>query len=305
MKNIVVVGHMGRKLNAVIYDNITKPKGVVAIVHGMQEHCKRYKNFAEFLEKNGYIVFTMDLRGHGKNIIEDTPGYDKGDIFLNIVEDYKIILTDFRKKFPKLPIVVIGHSYGSFITQRLLVEADNIVDKFVICGSTYCNNVEFKMGKVLAKLICTVKGEKATAKMIEKMSFDAYSRAFKEEGGNWLTRDSVVWDNYVKDEFCGQPFPASFYLSLFTNAPKNYKNLAVVDESTPILLIAGKCDPLSKGGRLVKKLYSVYKKHWLNVDIKLYEGGRHELLNEINKEEVYDDILNFINAKNKVAKNRK
>lgn len=305
MKNIVVNGYNGRKLNAVLYDNVTKQKGIVAIVHGMQEHCGRYKAFCEHLEANGYVVFTMDLRGHGKNMQDGIPGYDSGDIFLSIVEDYKIILTDFRQKFPKLPIIVIGHSFGSFVTQRLVVEADNIVDKFVICGSTYCNNLEFKAGKVIAKLTQAFKGRKATAKLIEKTGFGGYAKSFKSEGGNWLTRDTDIWEKYQKDKLCGQPFPASFYVSLFTNAPKNYKNLAHVDESTPILLIAGKCDPLSKGGRLVKKLYRVYKKHWLNVSLNLYEGGRHELLNEINNEEIWKDVLDFINAKNKSAKNRK
>ena len=135
--------------------------------------------------------------------------------------------------------------------------------------------------------------------------FGGFKKKFKKEDGNWLSRDPEVWDKYLVDELCGNSFPVSFYKSLFTSAPKSYKNLAVVDESTPILLIVGDNDPVSNGGKSVKKLYKLYTKHWLNVQLKVYGGARHELLNETNKDEVLKDIIKFIEKAPKQAKHRK
>ena len=303
MKEELWKGFEERELACYLYDEVKKPKGVVVVIHGMQEYARRYKGFAEFLNSNGYIVFTTDLRGHGRNMIDEKPGYEHGDIYANIVEDYKIFIARLKGKHKNLPIIVFGHSFGSFICQRLLTECDNLVDKFIMCGSAYTNSLAFKMGKVLASITQFFKGPKGSAKLVEACSIKGYGKKFKD--GNWLTRDESVWEEYKQDPFCGRAFPIGFYTSFFSNAVKNYKQLALVDESTPILLICGENDPVGSNVKSVIRLYNMYKKHWLNVDIKAYKGARHELLNETNKKAVMEDILAFIEANNKVAKFRK
>lgn len=303
MKEILIEGYKDRKLTCYLYDEVENPKGVVVVVHGMQEHALRYGEFAHFLNDSGYIMFSSDLRGHGKNMIDNKPGFDDGDIYKNIVEDYKIFIAKLKKDYKSLPIIVFGHSFGSFITQRLLTECDNLVDKFILCGSTYTNSFVFKMGKILASLTKAFKGGEGSAKLVEACSIKGYGKKFPE--GNWLSRDETIWESYKKDSLCGQSFPASFYYSFFKGAIKNYDKLALVDESTPILLICGDADPVGGRAKAVKKLHKVYLKHWLNAELKIYAGARHELLNETNKQEVMHDILNFIEADNKSAKNRK
>ena len=301
MKEVVVKGYQDRALTCYISDEVENPKGVVLVVHGMQEHSLRYKEFAKFLNNAGYIMFISDLRGHGKNIVDGKPGFDDGDIFSNIVEDYKIFISKLKSDY-KLPLIVFGHSFGSFISQKLLTECDNLVDKFILCGSTYTNSLIFKMGKLIASITSKFKGAEGQAKLVEACSVKGYGKKYPD--GNWLSRNENVWEEYKKDPLCGKSFPAGFYYNFFKGATKNYKKLSMVDESTPILLISGENDPVSAYSKGVKKLNKVYTRHWLNVEMKIYKDARHELLNELNKEEVMQDILQFIEANNKVAKLR-
>ena len=185
----------------------------------------------------------------------------------------------------------------------MLTECDNLVDKFILCGSAYTDTMIFKFGKIMASMTKKFKGAESPANFVEACSIKGYGKKF--QNGNWLTRDETVWEAYQKDPLCGRTFPANFYYSFFKGAVSNYKKLALVDESTPILLICGDNDPVGANGKSVKKLNKVYTKHWLNVYLKIYNGARHELLNETNKEEVMADVLNFIEADNKVAKHRK
>ena len=265
------------------------PKGVVQIIHGMQEHAKRYIPFMEFLQRNGYTVFASDLRGHG-NSIETIPGYSDGDIFQEIVQD-QIEITKYLKDKYKTDVYVFGHSFGSFITQNYITHKDISAKKIILCGSTYTKNILFRFGKLFAKITCLFKGKKCSAKFIEKMSLNGYGKNF--ENGNWLSRDEQNWEAYKKDKFCGQSFPANFYLSMFKNSLKNYKNINNIN--IPILIISGTSDPVSgKNAKGAIKLYNKYKNANKDVSIILYENARHELLNEINKNDVYNDILNFI-----------
>ena len=302
MKKIVLNGYQGRELACYVSDEVQDPKGIVVVVHGMQEHAFRYDKFADFLNNLGYIMFTSDLRGHGANMVDGKPGFDDGDIYSNIVEDFKIFVSKLKTEY-KLPLIVFGHSFGSFISQRLLTECDNLVDKFILCGSTYTNSFMFKMGKALACITKKFKGAEGQANLVEACSIKGYGKKYPD--GNWLSRDNEVWERYKEDPLCGRAFPAGFYYSFFKGATKNYKKLAMVDESTPILLICGDNDPVSSNAKGVRKLNKIYTKHWLNVQMKIYKGARHELLNEQNKEEVMQDIMEFIEADNKVAKLRK
>ena len=299
-EQITVCGN--RKSVLKIYDDVKSPKGVMLVIHGMQEHSGRYVGFAKKMNSKGYIIATSDLRGHGDNMVISRPGYSDGNIFEEIVLDQKEFIKFLKREYSKLPLFVLGHSFGSFIAQRLLTESDNLVDKFVLCGSAYSKNIKFTLGGVVAKLTQEFKGRGADAKLVEKLSLKGYGKKF--DNGNWLSRDEKVFEDYKNDVLCGLTFPASFYVSMFTSAKNNYKNLAVVDESTPIFIIAGTMDPVGDYTKSVKKLIKVYKHHWLNVYFKFYEGARHELLNETNKEEVIKDIVEFLGADNKKANMR-
>ena len=207
------------------------------------------------------------------------------------MDDQKRIIAWAQSNF-NVPVRVLGHSFGSFITQRLIRDRVK-VDRFILSGSSYMKGLIVSAGKFVAVLSRIFKGRECDAKLIESMSIRGYGKKF--EGGNWLTRDESVWQSYCDDPMCGQVFPVAFYLSMFTELPKNYTKLKnSVGYCPSILLIAGDHDPVGNFGKGVIKLNSVYKKAGFDVRLKLYKDARHEVLNEINRAEVFDDIIKFL-----------
>ncbi|MGN0960644.1 MAG: alpha/beta hydrolase [Christensenellales bacterium] len=292
MKTLKVKGYNDFELACYLWDNVDSPVGVVQIIHGMQEHAKRYNDFAKYLNKQGLIVFASDLRGHGLTAINNNLpfGYSDGDIFMEIVYD-QIKITDYLKEKYKLPISILGHSFGSFIAQRYMVENGFKIKNIILSGTTYTNSMLYRLGYRTACLCKTFRGRKKPAKLIEKMSIKGYGK--KYPNGNWLSRDDEVWYNYTHDPLCGMTFPNSFYQSFFKNARHNYKNLENIPFYLPILILAGTDDPVS-GKKGIFNLFIKYGEANKKVYLKTYIDARHELINETNKQEVYEDIYKFI-----------
>ena len=289
MKRIEVMGYKGEPLVGYFYENVKNPKAVVQIIHGMQEHAKRYDDFAKYLNTKGYIVFINDLRGHGENVKDEKlQGHSEGDIFEETVNDQIIIANTLKEKY-KLPLFVVAHSFGSFVTQMCITRSQ-VFDKVVLSGSAYTKNASFKFGKLTANF-CAIALKRKPAQLIEAFSFGVYRTKFKN--GNWLSRDEEVYKKYVSDPYCGHSFPYSFYKSMFAGTLKNYKELEKIKNNLPILILSGDSDPVGGYGKLVTKLYNVYRKTGMQAECKLYNGARHEILNETNTNEVYNDIVTF------------
>lgn len=285
-----VIGYNQQKLYAVS-NNVKKPSTIMLLVHGMQEHTQRYAWFADKLAEENILLVASDLRGHGRNMLCGKPGLDNGDIYLNIVEDQRIIVDFLSSEFPDVPVILFGHSYGSFVSQRFVRDGHPGISKIILCGSSYMNTFIVKTARIIAKISKFCNGREADANLIEKLSIRGYGKSF--ENGNWLTRNEDIFKNYCEDELCGCVFPVAFYESMFTNLPKNYKNVKFVSE---ILLISGDQDPVCDFSKGIKKLEQVYRKQGIDVALKLYGGARHELLNETNRDEVFADIIKFIKS---------
>ena len=199
MKNKNIISFDGLELKGYIFDDVAKPVGVVQIIHGMQEYADRYFETIKEFNKKGYIVFISDLRGHGRTAKSiDTLGQDE-DIFKNTVEDQLIISQTLKKEFPDIPLIVFGHSFGSFITQKLMQISD-LSKKYVLCGTTDCNNIEFVFGRIVAFFTEKKNGKHGKAPLIESMSLKGYGKKF--ENSNWLSRDDEVFKKYANDPYC-------------------------------------------------------------------------------------------------------
>lgn len=276
------------------WDDVKEKKGIVQIVHGMAEHAKRYNDFARFLNENGYVVFADDHRAHGKTSGEEGLGkYNGEDLFVDTLKD-EIFISKMLKEEYKLPLIIFGHSYGSFLTQSY-IESCDLFDKAIICGSALMKNrVDVKLGKMIAKLTQKNKGKDAPAKLIEKINFGGYNKKVKT--GSWLNTDQNEVKKYFEDRLCGKPFSAKFYVDFFSAFGRIYKkeNVKKIPKDKPLFVISGKDDPVGGMGKSVTKLYNFYKKLGANVEFKLYENARHEILNEPIKEVVYQDILEFL-----------
>lgn len=284
------------KIYLYCWNDVEKPKGIVQIMHGMAEHAGRYEKFAKKLNKEGYIVFADDHRAHGKTAgdVEKLGKYDGGDLFKDTVQD-EIFISQMLVDEYKLPLYVFGHSYGSFLCQAY-IEKCHLYEKAIICGSAFMGaRFDVAMGKLISKLTMKHKGKDAPAKLIEKINFGGYDKKVKT--GSWLNTDEKEVKKYYADKYCGTPFSAKFYVDFFSAFDRIYnKNYtAEIDRKKPLLLIAGKNDPVGSMGKSMQQLYKFYiGLEVQDVTLKLYDGARHEILNEPIQDTVVSDILEFL-----------
>ncbi len=281
------------KQHIYIFDDVENPKGVVQIIHGMQESMKTYFGLAKFLNENGYVAVGLDLRSHGKTAGDLSQiGVCRETLFKNIVQD-QIFLSKMIKSKTKLPLFVFGHSYGSFVLQRY-IQLHSGYDKAILCGSSYMKKPLIRLGKMMANVICAFGGAHKKAHLIEKMSFGSYQKKFAT--GSWITSDEEEAKKFYDDEMNALPFENAFYKDMFKNQLSlyNVKELAKIDTKKPIFIISGEDDPIGDYSKSVKKLYDLYVDLGLDVRMKLYAGLRHGLVQETRRNEVMTDILNFI-----------
>ena len=289
------------ELNVYVWDEVKSPKAVVQIAHGMAEDAARYEDFAKFLNKNGYNVLADDHRGHGKTAQGKMGIVPDGDCYFDTIEDMAL-LTDYAKDKYKVPVILFGHSYGSFLSQGYIEKHSDKIVACVLCGSARMDTSDAKLGGIVANLQTALFGKDKPAKFIANLSFGNYEKPFKQDGKTnaWLNRDGAEVDKYNANPMCGFILSLGFYKSFFNGLKQIYGDAPKqIRADLPIFIISGDQDPVGGMGVLVKNLYEMYKGLGFDVDMKLYEGARHEILNEINKEEVYNDALAFFEAHNK------
>lgn len=282
-------------------DESIVPKAVVQISHGMAEHSLRYDDFAKFLNKHGFIVYANDHRGHGKTSPDELGYMGEGDAFNLILENVNDLTTIIKKENPDLPVYLLGHSMGSFISLRYSQLYGNNIDGLILSGSNGNQKFMFKIGEIIAKREMDKYGPKAKGYKMEKLSFGAFNGYFKPNKTNfdWLTRDENIVNQFIADPLCGNAHSNSYYYYLLKGLRTNHKkeNLEKIPKNLPILIVSGEADPVGLMGKGVKRLYNSLVEIGINsVYIKLYKNARHEILNELNKDEVFYDILKFLNS---------
>ncbi|MEG2002408.1 MAG: alpha/beta hydrolase [Clostridia bacterium] len=301
MKEFKIKARDDYQLACYLFDDVENPKGILQITHGMAEHATRYARFAKFLNDNGYLVFANDIRAHGQSAgsLDRVGKVVKGDLFEETVQDQIFLTKHIAENFKELPIFLLGHSYGSFITQNYIQECQ-IPKAVILMGSANQKNFLTFAGRIIANLTCMFKGMDAPANMIANMSFGSYQKQFAE--GEWITSDKVESDKYDADPYCGATFSAGFYKFFFRHIPMLYTSggLGQIPKDYPIHIVSGAKDPVGGSGKMVQKLFDTYKKVGLtNVSMRLYDNMRHEVLNEIGYMEVYNDLLKYLNDNNK------
>lgn len=289
MKQEVISSFDGQNITLNIYE-VKNPKGVIQVIHGMQEHAGRYEHVAEYFNKHGYTVVTYNQRGHGEEAVkENRAGKSDGDIYMECVKDALEISKYLYGEYDA-PLIVYGHSFGSFVTQKY-IQLCNLSKKVILSGTANGSDSIFGLGKTMANII-SLFGKHHSGKTIEKISFGSYEKQFSDK--NWLSRDNNVMEKYKNDPLCGNSFPISFYKSMFKNLHKVNKNIDKISKDMELLIISGDKDPVGANGKSVEKLQKLYLKNGVNSTLKLYKDCRHELHNELNKDEVLADVLQFI-----------
>lgn len=285
------------------FNESIRAKGVVQIAHGMAEHALRYEPFSQFLTSNGYIVYANDHRGHGRTYKSNV---DKGFLAKNngfelATKDLTTLTEVIQQQHRHLPLFLLGHSFGSFLVRRYIQLFPTDLAGVLISGTGGDPKLIGKIGLSLAKLEKKIKGPQKESPLMDKLIFGSYNKKISPKRTNYdfLTRDERVVDDYITDENCGFICKTSFYVDLLEGLIKIHRNEEVTKtpKQLPIFLFAGDADPVGDYGKGVQAVYEQLLQHdCAQVSIKLYENGRHEMLNETNKEEVYNDILNWMNT---------
>ena len=272
------------------------PKGVVQVVHGMAESSLRYVDFAEFMNKNGYIVIADDHRGHGKT--DDCSGYTKGDMFFDTLKDVAELSSIYKNLYPNIPLILLGHSYGSFLTQAFLEYYGDRIDGAVIGGSAKMQGFQVVGGSLVANMACLFGRAKKEGKLLANMSFGMYNKKFSE--GTFISSLVEECEKYNNTWGCGFVLSNNFYRGFFKGLKTLYKkkNYVKIDTNKPLLLISGSNDPVGNMGKSVKDLYNFYADTVgvKEVDCVLYEGVRHEYFNDTSKQKAFDAVLDFCNG---------
>ena len=277
-----------------------KAKANLVIVTGMEEHSFRYNDFALFMNKNGFNVVCVDHYGQGENVdnIADL-GKVPTSFFSKSVRNIDDIVK--LQKENGLPTYLFGHSMGSFMTQDYIQRFAKSVDKVVICGSNGPNaKTLFSLGWTIARIVTTKKNREKRAKLLEKLSLGAYVKAVKHRKTNcdWLSYNEANVHRYIEDPKCGGGSTNGFYYEFLKGNARLFKKkfLAKISPDIHLFLIAGAEDPVGANGKGPSALAKLYKKLGVkDVNLKIYDHMRHEILNEDKKQEVYDDILAFYN----------
>ena len=284
-----------------------KPRGVVQLIHGMAEHIDRYDDFARFLADAGYLVAGHDHIGHGdtagaperRGVIDAEGGADA------MIEDAQMLrLLVSQQVASGTPYFIFGHSMGSLVLRSYLPRYGSGLAGAIICGTANEPVAVSRVGNLAARAIARVRGDDYRSNLLHALADGAYSRAIKNARTpfDWLSRDPAVADAFMADEACGFMFSAGAYATLTelaarANSPAAYR---ATPHEVPLLFVAGDADPVGDCGRgVAKAAESMERAGAENVTLKLFSGMRHEILNELGKEEVYDFILEWIDAHNR------
>lgn len=284
-----------------LYDwKVEHPKLQVHIIHGMSEHSGRYNHFANWLNSKGIRVVCSDLRGHGKTAgeIKNVGFFDDNDGWNKVVKDLKLINDKIKEEY-SIPLIIIGHSLGSLLGRSLAINYQNSADAFIFSATSDHPGLKGFIGKPLAKLCSLLLGKKKQSKLLDFLTHGDFNKKIKNNKTkkDWLSRDNSVVENYMNDPYCMQIFSNQFFTDLAYGVIEvnKRKEISKMNINSPILLLSGQMDPVGNYGKGVINISEKFKKENIkNVTVKLFDEGRHEMLNETNKTEVYNYIYNWL-----------
>ena len=271
----------------------------VHINHGMAEHSLRYREFAEYLNGFGITVYAQDHRGHGLTKAEDEKGWfaEVGG-WDRVADDAWFIDKHIASDYPGVPHILFGHSMGSFVARTCLSLHSDAYDAVIICGTGASQGLIGRIGKKLAEIHVRKRGSKMPDQDMHKLAFGGFTKHFGSSDETiWLSRDEDEREKYRRDPLCGFVCSSQFYADLIEGSFRaNDRNLASrIRKDIPMLIISGSEDPVGDYGRGVRKVAKLYRDAGLSdVRLKLFEGDRHEILNEKDRDDVMKTISDFI-----------
>lgn len=291
------------KIHAVEWLPEGEPRAVVQIVHGVAEYALRYDPLARYLTEHGFLVCGEDHLGHGLTADDGKFGYfgpRNGWGF--VVRDVRKLRKLEGEKHPGIPYVMLGHSMGSFLTRTYLIRWPGTVDAAVLSGTGQEAAPLVALGRGMSGMIGSLRGRDYVSDLVYDMSMGSYNKPFRpnQTTGDWLSRDMERVKAFRDDPLCSFRPTVTMFRDMLGGIQfiGRKKNLAKMDKNTPVYFLSGDHDPVGSMGKGVEKVARMFRQAGCrDVTVKLYPDGRHEMFNEINRQEVMDDLLAWLESK--------
>lgn len=284
------------QLEVAILEPKEKPKGIVQISHGMSEHKERYYEFMKYLSENGYICVIHDHRGHGASVKNKRDlGYFYTEDINYIIDDLYQITKYIKNKYPDLKINLFAHSMGTLVARGYLKKYDDKINKMILSGPPTENSMAL-LGLMIAKFLNIFYKKNVPNKLLNNLTFGNYSKDVNKKN-EWICLNEDIVEAYNKDELCGYIFTTNGFINLYKLMLNAFKknNWNMKNKNLPIYIIAGRNDKVIQNEEKFTKLSKfITERGYKNVQSKLYNDMKHEILNEKNNKIVYKDILDFI-----------
>lgn len=287
----------GEELETALWLPQESPKGIIQIVHGMCEHIRRYEDTAKALNREGFIVVGHSHLGHNRNsrqlgYFSHEGGWDA------LVEDVHTLRQSVQSKYPKLPYFLLGHSMGSFVVRTYCLKYEEGLSGVILSGTGYYPKAVVGFARGVARLQCSLGMEKKPGKLLNMLSSSGNNKRYEDVQSefDWLSRDRVKVRQYIDDPYCGFLFSVGAYRDMFDGLSRLYpEKLKPLKKDIPVLFFSGDMDPIGSYGQGVRQVADEWKQQGVkDITVKLYPGARHEMFNEINREEVWNDLLDWV-----------
>ena len=278
-----------------------QPKAVVQIVHGVSEYIDRYAAVARYLADHGFLVVGCDHLGHGRTALgpEEYGFFTEQKGWHTVSGDVRRLRTLMGQKYPDLPYFLLGHSMGSFLARTYLIDWPGTLTGAILSGTGQEAPAMVTAGWHMANLVSKLSGQRAHSKLVEKLSFGAYNKQFAptRTRADWISRDEAVVDAYIADPLCEFLPTAGMFRDMMEGLQyiANKNNLKKMDPATPVYIFSGDHDPVGGNGEGVQKVAGFFRDAGTeDLTVKLYPDGRHEMMNELNRDEVFADLLAWL-----------
>lgn len=282
----------------------TEQKAVIQVIHGMGEHAARYKRLAESLVPLGYILYANDHRGHGRTAttVEDIGYFEDGDFWRNTLDDISKLTEIIRSENKDLPFFILGHSMGSLLARDYISKPIDGLKGIVLSGTGGNPGLLGSVGLMLSKVLASIHGRKERSEFLRNISFGKFNKEFSpmRTKADWISKDENVVDLYVNDPMCSKTFTSGFWIDLLTGVKKinQTKTFDSTPKDLPIYMFSGDRDPVGDNGNGVTEVFENYKKAGVkDIQCILYPNGRHEMLNEVNRDEVIGAMADWFDQR--------
>ena len=282
----------------------TAPRAVLVLSHGVSEHILRYEPFAAFLTEHGFAVCGHDHLGHGLSVAEGAPRLYFGPrgSWDDVVRDLYARRELAGKRFPGVPVFLLGHSMGSFLARTYLIRYPGTVAGAILMGTGQMAPAVLAAARLLAAEEARRVGEDHASPLVTKLAFETYNRRFapNRTAFDWLAANEESVDRYIADPLCGGDTTTGLFREMLSGIAYVAKgeNLRKMNLNTPVLFISGEDDPVGDMGKGVRRAYAAFRRAGVrDAELRLYPGLRHEILNEADRETVYRDILDWLESR--------